>query len=102
MSLHFIKFVPNNKNASFPSSGGNPCQCQAVAALRNEPFDWDSTRSDLLMVLSTAQKLHLVTLQDTSPSHQNIKGQVTKVAKGQTSQLHLLPLFIFVYFAPLL
>jgi len=43
-----------------------------------------------------AEKLHLVTLQDTCPSNQDTKGQVTKVAKKQPSQLQCIcHLFLF-------
>lgn len=49
MLLHLIKLVPNYKMLT-------PLQVEAVATLRNEAFGWDSSGSDLLMALSSAQK----------------------------------------------
>lgn len=90
MLLHFIKLVPNDKNAYFPSSRGNPGQ--AMATMRNvaQYWEWPSHGPE-----HCTETLHLVTLQDTSPAHQETEGQVTK---GQTSQLHLPPSFILPHF----
>lgn len=61
---------------------------QAMATLRNQPLDWEGAGTVTSYCPEHCrEKLRLLTLQDASPSNQEIKGQVTKAAKEQPSQL---------------
>lgn len=95
MLLHFIKLVPNDKNAHFPSSRGNPSQ--VMATLRNEAFDWHSTGSDLPMDLSTAQKHSFGDTAGYIPSTSGDRRTSDKSGKGTdipvTPAMFILPHF---------